>query len=175
MHHTSIVYENLDNILGPNFNQVLLDHSCNINCILHILQSINSSQELFANWKNTNRILKRVLVDQTPTITYKHCTICLYEHLCFFYNLNLYLVFYIIEKHLAYIMVKGKKVGPLHLWCHLHHCFEACGLSYSGWNVCIVKEFIPGQVTLASLVLSVALRNGALLAWPYTRHPCQCW
>jgi hypothetical protein len=35
-------------------------------------------------------------------------------------------------------------------------------LSFSKWNVCIIKDFNPHHVTLASLVLGVALKNGAL-------------
>jgi hypothetical protein len=41
-HHAGIICANLDNILGPNLNQVPLDHICDINGILHMTRGINS-------------------------------------------------------------------------------------------------------------------------------------
>jgi hypothetical protein len=61
-HHVGIVRANLINILVPKFNQVPLDHIYDINHVLHMLQGINSLQELFASRRDTHHIWKGMVV-----------------------------------------------------------------------------------------------------------------
>jgi hypothetical protein len=75
---------------------------------LCVPRGINSFQDFFASRRDTHHIEKGGVVGNcTPTITYQHNIIYLNEHLCSFYNLNLYLVLCVNGKPLTYVVVQG--------------------------------------------------------------------
>jgi hypothetical protein len=123
MQHTSIVHTNLNNILGPSFNQVPLDHLHNVSYVFCVTQSINAPKNSLSA-KETHIIFKTgwLLAELQPSLT----TICSYEYPSFLC---------VIEKLLAYVGVQGGEVRPPQLQCHLQCFLEAHRSNCGKWNV----------------------------------------
>jgi hypothetical protein len=69
-YHASVVHADLNNIIGPKFNQILHHHLHNVSFVLCAPRGINSPQEFFTGRDDAHHIENKVVGDQTPIIAY---------------------------------------------------------------------------------------------------------